>query len=221
MREIDRIAIESGLSLLQMMENAAIRLSEVAWTFFELRPRRRVVVLAGGGNNGGSALAAARHLANRGADVTVVLDRPPSDLTDAGRRQLDILEQAHVLVSFEPPSAPEAIIDSLIGYGLRGNPQDQTSVLIEWANESGIPVCSLDVPSGLDADTGVPGTPCVRASVTLTLALPKTGLFSPTARAVTGTVFLADISIPAGVYESLGLARPDTFSASPVIEIAG
>ena len=221
MREIDRIAIESGLSLLQMMENAGIRLSEVAWTFLELRPGRRVVVLAGGGNNGGGALAAARHLANRGADVTVVPDRPVPGLSDAGRRQLEILEQAHVPVSFEPPSAPEAIIDGLIGYGLRGDPQGQTSVLIEWANRSGALVCSLDLPSGLDANIGVPSTPCVRASITLTLALPKTGLFSPTARAVTGTVLLADISIPAGVYESLGLARPDAFSASPVIEIAG
>ena len=221
MREIDRIAIGSGLSLLQMMENAAIRLSEVSWSFLELRPKHRVVVLAGGGNNGGGALAAARHLANRGADVTVVLDRPLSDLTDAGRRQLDILEQARVIVSFEPPTAPGAIIDGLIGYGLQGDPQDQTSVLIQWANESGAPICSLDLPSGLDANTGVPGTPCVRASVTLTLALPKTGLFSPTARTVTGTVLLADISIPAGVYETLGLARPDAFSASPVIEIAG
>ena len=161
MREIDRIAIESGLSLLQMMENAGIRLSEVAWTFLELRPGRRVVVLAGGGNNGGGALAAARHLANRGADVTVVPDRPVPGLSDAGRRQLEILEQAHVPVSFEPPSAPEAIIDGLIGYGLRGDPQGQTSVLIEWANRSGALVCSLDLPSGLDANIGVPSTPCV------------------------------------------------------------
>ncbi len=220
MRELDRIAIESGLSLLQMMENAAIQLSEVVWTSVECARGAGWSCLPEAATTE-VALATARHLANRGTHVTVVLDRPPSDLTDAGRRQLAVLEQAHVPVSFEPPSAPEAVIDGLIGYGLRGNPQDQTSVLIEWANKSGIPVCSLDLPSGLDADTGVPGTPCVRASLTLTLALPKTGLFSPTARAVTGTVLLADISIPAGVYESLGLARPDAFSASPVIEIAG
>jgi NAD(P)H-hydrate epimerase len=126
-----------------------------------------------------------------------------------------------VPISLEPPSTPEAIIDGLIGYGLRGNPQDQTAALIEWANVSGLPVCSLDLPSGLDANTGMPGTPCMRASITLTLALPKTGLLSPTARGVTGTLLLADISIPARIYESLGLARPDAFSASPVVQIAG
>jgi len=221
MRELDRLAIATGLSLEQMMENAGIRLADVALHLCKLRPGQRVAVMAGGGNNGGGALAAARHLSNRGIDITVVLDRIPSDLTEAGRRQLQILRQTPVSVSLDPPSVPEAIIDGLVGYGLLGNPQDRTSVLIEWANASRTNVLALDVPSGLDATTGMRGTPCLVASATLTLALPKTGLLAPGVGAVTGDLLLADISIPAGVYEALGVARPGAFRASSIVAIAG
>ena len=219
MRRLDRLAVEARLFLLQMMENAAVRLSEVAWSIFSLSPAHRVVVLAGGGSNGGGALAAARHLSNRGADVAVVLDREPSALTDAARQQLEVLEWTSASVSDDPPSAPHAIIDGLIGYGLRGSPKGKTAALIEWANRNEVPICALDVPSGLNATTGVSGRPCIRATVTLTLALPKTGLLTPGAGAVVGSLLLADISIPAGVYESAGLIRPGAFGTSPIVAI--
>lgn len=220
MRELDRVAIDSGLSLLQMMENAGIRLSEVVQSEFGLLPGHRVVALAGGGNNGGGALTAARHLVNRGIEVIVVLDRPREEMGEAGRVQLGILDQAAVSVSSDPPSTADAVIDGLVGYGLRGNPQGRTADLVRWVDESRIPTCSLDVPTGLNGDSGLPGTPCVRASVTLTLALPKKGLLSPRARAITGTLLLADISIPEGAHASLGLTRPVGFRLSPVIEIS-
>ena len=90
-----------GIELLQMMENAGRSLAEVALRRFA---RSRVTVLAGRGGNGGGGLAAARHLANRGAVVTVVLSHPPEELSPTGRRQLDIVSRMGVHISDEAAS---------------------------------------------------------------------------------------------------------------------
>ncbi|MFN2506089.1 MAG: NAD(P)H-hydrate epimerase [Acidimicrobiales bacterium] len=214
MREVDRAMVEDlGIELLQMMENAGRSLAEVALRRFA---PSRVTVLAGRGGNGGGGLAAARHLANRGAGVTVVLSHPPEEMSPAARRQLDIISRMGVHTSDEPLPA-DLIVDALIGYSLRGDPRSRARALIEWATGAGTPVLSLDTPSGLDVDTGRASQPCVRAGATLTLALPKPGLVGGSP--LVGDLYLADISVPAIVYERLGLQVPRLFGEGPIVEL--
>jgi len=214
MREVDRLAVEQfGLGLLQMMENAGRNLAGNALEM--LAGEGRVAVLAGAGGNGGGGLCCARHLHNRGLEVHLVLDREAVALGDAARAQLRVL-QAAGLAPVAPDGAAQAIgqadlvVDALIGYSLQGAPQGRTSQLIDLCNERAARVLALDVPSGLDATSGLAPGAVVRAERTLTLALPKTGLVAAP-EAVVGALFLADIGIPPEVYGRLGLAAGAIF----------
>lgn len=214
MREVDRVAIEEyGLLLIQMMENAGLRLAELAIRRFG---PGAVAVLCGRGGNGGGGLVAARHLANRGVRVHVSLAEDPGRLGDVPRHQLSILRRMGVSIGNEP-TASDLVLDALLGYSLRGDPRAGAAELIRWANGQGMPVCSLDLPSGLDATTGHVGDPCVRATATLTLALPKTGL-AP-APEIVGELYLADISIPPVLYAELGIRVAPVFAHGPILRL--
>lgn len=206
MREIDRIAIEQvGPNLFQMMENAgrscaltAIDMLGAGWRSIP------IVVLAGSGGNGGGGICAARHLANRGATVTVVVS-DSAGCAPVTEQQLGVFRAAGGVLAPSPIGmSPGLVVDALIGYGLGGVPRGATRELIEWAIGQPAPILSLDVPSGIDATTGESSGPHVSASATLTLALPKTGLGSPAAGALT----LADIGIPREVYRRVGIDVP-------------
>jgi len=82
------------------------------------------------------------------------------------------------------------------------------------------PILALDAPSGLDSTTGQLADPCIRATATLTLALPKVGLLSETAREVVGELFLADIGVPRKLYASLGLRVPALFGVGPILRLS-
>lgn len=214
MREVDRLAVEEfDLLLIQMMENAGIRLAELALQ--RLEPRS-VAVLCGRGGNGGGGLVAARHLANHGVGVAVTLGTDRDRLGDVPKHQLSILESMGVPIGTEP-SVSDLIVDALIGYSLRGDPRGRAGDLIKWANEQDVPVCSLDVPSGLDAATGAVRAPCIRATATLTLALPKTALAG--ASDVVGELYLADISIPAELYSRLGIEAGPIFKSGAILRL--
>jgi len=208
MREVDRIAIEeTGPNLYQMMENAGRNLASM--TIRLLGPGWRddtIVVLAGTGGNGGGGICGARHLANRGGEVTVVV----SD--EAGLRPVPAQQLAtyrgtngRVVGSDELGGLdPSLIVDAVIGYSLSGPAQRTALHMIEWALSQEAPVYSLDVPSGIDSTTGrAPGTHMI-ASQTMTLALPKTGLDV----AAAGDLWLADIGIPGETYQRAGLEVP-------------
>jgi len=154
-----------------MMENAGSALAGLAITRFA---PSSVTVLAGPGGNGGGGLVAARHLANRGRSVSVVLSAPDA-LMPVPAHQADILSRMGVAITDDPEPA-DLVVDVLIGYSLRGNPEGRAAELIDWANAQSEPVLALDTPSGLDVTTGEAGTPWIKATVTLTLALPKVGL---------------------------------------------
>src|SRR5690348_16849977 len=172
MREVDRIMVdELHIELLQMMENAGRCLAAHTrnWLGGEA-VGRRVVVLAGSGGNGGGGLVAARRLAVWGADVSVVLGQPRADVHGVPAHQLDVVERLDVPVW--PPDQPapdvlaraEAIIDALVGYGLRGSLREPVASLVGAANAAPAPVIALDVPSGLDTNSGRPTGPAVRAA---------------------------------------------------------
>jgi NAD(P)H-hydrate epimerase len=214
MREVDRIMIdELHIALVQMMENAGSALAELAIRRFGLRT---AAVLAGSGGNGGGGLVAARHLANRGVEVRVTPAARERDLDPVTAHQLDILQRMGVAVDTDPGRA-DLVIDALIGYSLRGDPEGRVAELIVWAGRGLAPVLALDVPSGLDATTGRAGSPCIRAAATLTLALPKTGLLR--AREQVGRLFVADISVPPAVFRRVGIDVPDLFGEGTVVEL--
>jgi NAD(P)H-hydrate epimerase len=214
MREVDRLAVEEfDLLLVQMMENAGLHLAELALSRFH---PGSAAVLCGRGGNGGGGLVAARHLANRGTRVAVTLAESPGRLTDVPRHQLGILAKMDVPIEEKPVDA-DVVLDALIGYSLRGDPTGRAAELIRWANEQGAPVCSLDVPSGLDSTTGRVGEPCVRAAATLTLALPKTGLAGQAD--MMGELYLADLSIPPALYSRIGILVGPIFASGSILRL--
>ena len=223
MVEVDRLMIEEyDIRLIQMMENAGRNLADLAQAMLggEVLDHP-LLVLAGRGNNGGGGLVAARHLANRGADVQVMLARPMEAFSGTPAHQLDILLTMGVSVTiagdgWELPSA-DLIIDAIIGYGLSGNPRGAAADLIQLANSHPAPILALDAPSGLDTSTGTAYDPCIRAAATMTLALPKAGLF--VAPDCTGDLFLADISVPPALYEDLDIDLPPIFTRAPILRI--
>jgi NAD(P)H-hydrate epimerase len=215
MREVDRVAVEEfDVLLIQMMENAGAHLAELTMRRFQ---PRSVTVLCGGGGNGGGGLVAARHLANRGVRVHVTLGVEPSRLGEVPRHQLSIVERMSLPIAPDPV-ASDVVVDTLIGYSLRGEPRGRVADMIRWANRQRVPICSLDIPSGLDATTGDIGDPCVHATATLTLALPKTGIAA--APEVVGELYLADISIPSAVYARLGVAVDPIFTPGRIVRLS-
>ena len=228
MVEVDRAMIEDyRIELIQMMENAGRNLAHLARTrFLDGDPRGRpVLALAGGGGNGGGALVAARRLSNWGANVTVVLGQAPSKMTPVPGHQFDILSRMGVRIVADamPPAAPSpaVVLDGLIGYSLAGAPFGRIAELICWANSLDAPILALDAPSGVDATTGIAFDPAIRAAATMTLALPKRGLRVPDVSALVGELYLADISIPPGLYgrASLGLPVEPLFALDDILRI--
>ena len=226
MVEVDRATVEDvGIQLLQMMESAGRNLAHLARERFLASDvaNKSVVVLAGTGGNGGGAMAAARRLANWGADVEVVLVKEAGDYRGAAAHQIGILQEVDVrlLLADEDPlsSGPELILDGLIGYSLSGRPRGSVADTIRWANAQPAPVLALDVPSGLDATTGEVLSPTVKAIATMTLALPKTGLLTPGAEEWTGELYLADISVPDVVYQRMGLDVGPVFRRSDIVRL--
>ena len=216
MAEIDRIATdETGPNLYQMMENAGRNLAEL---LLEARPPHgRIVVVAGTGGNGGGGICAARHLANHGAEVELVLTKPEA-LSEVAAWQRHVftgtegIEGTLEAALDERREAPAAIVDAILGYSLSGAPRGAARRAIERINDvrgsSDCHVISLDVPSGLDPLTGVAAGACVQPDTILTLALPKTALIPYLVQAPSVSVVLSDIGIPQATYEAVGTRRP-------------
>ncbi len=232
MAEVDRLMVERfGITLPQMMENAGRNLAEMAARLLAAPlPQARIAVVCGAGNNGGGGMAAARHLHNRGARVSVLLAAAPAALKPVPARQWRILQamaaaaetlSLRALPACDPQALPPAdlLIDALIGYGLQGAPRPAAAAWIRALNAHPAPILALDAPSGLDATTGAPAVPCVYAQTTLTLALPKTGLCAPQARPVVGDLYLADISVPPELYRLLGLETPSLFAEDTIVPL--
>jgi NAD(P)H-hydrate epimerase len=160
----------------------------------------------GGGNNGGDGMVAARHLSNWGAVVNVIVGTAKDKMKSVPLGQLQIIEKMGIPILSTGYDLRDfdLLVDGLIGYGLEGNPRDRIVTIIRDANESGRPILALDVPSGMNATTGETYDPCVKATATLTLALPKTGFLARGASLCMGDLYLADISIPRKVYQSFG-----------------
>ncbi len=228
MVEVDRAMMEDyRIELIQMMENAGRALAHLARVrFLNGDPcDRRVVVLAGTGGNGGGALVCARRLHNYGAQVQVFVTKPDAEFASVPAHQLAIVRRMGIpvgqaaAIGATPP--PALIVDGVIGYSLQGAPRHTAADLIRWANGASAPILALDAPSGVDTTTGTVYDPAIRATATLTLALPKQGLRAPGVAAQVGELYLADISVPPALYAepALGLQVGAIFAAGDIVRL--
>lgn len=202
--ELDRQAVEEHrIPVARLMEAAGRRVAQAAETLLHEQGGRRILVLAGKGNNGGDGLVAARYLRASGYEVTALLAAPEQELVGEAARALAVAAEAEVAIVAaagvrleEAFSGADLIVDALFGTGFRGPARGEPANLIETANGSGKPILAVDVPSGLQADTGRWEGPCIRATATVTMGLPKVGLLLFPGAVMAGTVYVGDIGYP-------------------------
>jgi len=228
MVEVDRVMMdEYKIGLTQMMENAGRCLAHLTrLRFCEGNPReKRISVLAGTGGNGGGALACARRLHNYGARVQVLLTREEERYKGVTGLQLEILRAMNVPIYpaevVGEVADSELIIDGVIGYNLKGAPRGAAGDLIRWVNQQVVPILALDAPSGVDTTSGRVYDPAIKATATMTLALPKIGLRAPGVEVHVGELYMADISVPPELYagSALGLEVGPIFAQSDIVRL--
>jgi ADP-dependent NAD(P)H-hydrate dehydratase / NAD(P)H-hydrate epimerase len=197
MRAVDRWAIEErGIAGIDLMERAG---AGVARAVERLAPDGPVTVVCGKGNNGGDGLVVARLLLDAGREVTVVCVAPPEDFAGDARANLDRLSgDGPVRLTEGAFARAVVIVDGLLGTGFEGEPRGVVGEAIDAVNAAGAPVVSVDVPSGVDASTGVISGRAVRAAVTVTFHAAKPGLWIHPGKAHGGEVETIDIGIPRG-----------------------
>ncbi len=201
MREMDRRTIgDYGVPGIVLMENAALRVVEVMAERFGPLRGKRVTVVCGKGNNGGDGLAIARHLETRlGAQVTVNAVADPEDYAGDAAASYKMARAFGLDIRHGHPhlaSGADVVVDALLGTGITGGVHGRLAGIINAMNDSGRPIVSVDVPSGLDADTGEVEGACVRATLTVTFALPKLGLMVYPGAEYVGELVVADIGMP-------------------------
>jgi len=226
MRVIDQEAQRRyGLPEVVLMENAGLRVVEAISDRFGPLPRLRVVVVCGKGSNGGDGFVAARHLMVAGARVRVWLAGDPADMAGAAKANCDIFMRFGGKIDSIPTATPadgegvrgraaraasdwparladdlaqaDVIIDALLGTGAHGAVAGALGEAIAAINASGRPVVAVDLPSGVNADTGAVLGAAVKADLTVTFGAPKPGLLLHPGAALTGELVIADISLPA------------------------
>jgi NAD(P)H-hydrate epimerase len=212
-RELDQLAAEHfGVPLGWLLEAAGWRVA-----YFCDFP---TVVVCGTGNNGGDGLAAARHLHRWGRLVSISCVDPTKFQGEAAA-ELEALRRTGVEVSTELRlDGAQMVLDAIFGTGLNRPPQGRIAEWIDAINSSELTVVSVDVPSGLDGDSGLAYSPCVRADTTVTFTLPKPGLMRLDGPKVAGEVWLADIGIPFEALRAMGVTPPKSlFELSEIVQL--
>ena len=215
MREADRRTIQDiGIPSLVLMENAGRQVVAAMESFFDDLAERRVAILCGKGNNGGDGFVVARTLHQRGIEASVFVVGQVAEIKGDARINLEILGRLGVTVveiddegqwelHFSEISEHDLIVDALFGTGLRSALTGIYETVIADINTSDLPVVSIDLPSGMSADTPDLIGDCIDATITVTLGAPKVPLILPPAEQKSGEVVIADIGIPAEVFETL------------------
>lgn len=204
MERLEREAEERfGISTLILMENAGRSVAESIERTFA-HAFRRILVVCGPGNNGGDGFVAARHLRNKGYDVSVVLFGDAAKLKPDAVANLNIIRNAKIFLVINPDmnrfrkrlAHSDLIVDALFGTGLRRDLNDPYPAVIKAVNRSHKKVVCIDIPSGIDADTGQSRRLAVKGNLTVTLGHPKMGLLRGEGRGHAGAVLVGDISLP-------------------------
>jgi NAD(P)H-hydrate epimerase len=207
MQRIDHEAITTfGIPRLLLMDHAGLAVARAVRTLMP-EPAQPCLVCCGSGYNGGDGLCAAWHLAHRGYQPSVVLVGVVQQLKEEPALYAHILQRLHVpIVELQSPAQlrtietritqASVIIDALLGIGVQGPMRPLYADLIALMNQAKKPIVSVDVPSGLDAETGQPHGIAVKASLTVTFGLPKHGLFLAQGPEHVGELVVDDIGIP-------------------------
>lgn len=218
MRQIDQYTIERlGIPEIVLMENAGRAVAEevIKWSSERsehspphTNPTRlsnhtkKWLVLAGKGNNGADGLVAARHLSEAGFYPTILYVTDPNQLEGSALLQKKMAENLQIpIIHYEAGMnidwhAFDGIIDGLLGTGTKGAPREPMATIIREANASSLPIISIDIPSGIDADTGQLYEPSIQADMTVVLAMLKLGIVQYPARERCGLIRTRAIGIP-------------------------
>lgn len=220
MKSLDQQVIDYyGVPGVVLMENAGLCAVEAIQDFLQGELcSKRILIFAGKGNNGGDGFVIARHLVNAGADVKVYLICRPEDLQGDALVNYNILQRMQVktylLLSAKDLqradialSYADLAVDAIFGTGFRGTVSGMAADLIDLLNKSKTPVLSVDIPSGLEADTGQIHGPCVKAELTVTFGFLKLGLCQEKAIPYVGRLWLGDISFPRKLYDDYAATK--------------
>lgn len=232
-RAIDRLAVEEfGVPSIVLMENASRHVADVALDQLEDVDDPTILIVCGPGNNGGDGLAASRHLSNAGVRTTIALAADPARLSgDAAvhlavvrRMGLPIREIGPGAATLDAFAGSHLIIDALFGTGLDRAVQHAQADVIRAMNSArgaGASVLSVDLPSGLDADSGKTLGVAVHADVTVTFCGLKPCFLSLEGQALVGEVVVADIGAPRALLERLGKRLPPFGTGRRLAELRG
>jgi len=208
-RDFDSWAINTlGIGGPVLMENAGAGCSQVIIQQLSSIDRPSVCILCGPGNNGGDGFVIARHLANASIKSTVVICASKDRISGDAKINLDIIEKMNIPIEqmdittgtiaeqLEGYIAScDMLIDAIFGTGLKGTLRPEYIELIDAASNQKIPVIAVDIPSGLDCDSGHPLGSAIKAVATITFVAVKQGFTFPAAKQYTGDVFVASIGI--------------------------
>ncbi|WP_164100444.1 NAD(P)H-hydrate epimerase [Candidatus Laterigemmans baculatus] len=223
-RRVDRVAIdEYGMSGLVLMENAGRGAAE---TIDRVAPAGAITILCGKGNNAGDGYVIARHLQLAGREVRVAQLFDPAQLSGDAEANWKIVEKGELVRRVLPAKADEAddggdqagdrwsslrqwidesatIVDAMLGTGASGQPREPLATAIRLANQSAAVRIAIDIPSGLDCDSGEPADTCFRAAHTCTFVAPKAGFANPASGPFVGTVHVLAIGVPRKLLEEV------------------
>lgn len=209
-RAFDAWAIkELGVPGVVLMENAAAGCVTVIETYFSAAFASGVCIFCGTGNNGGDGFVIARHLYNRDISIHIIICGDPTKIKGDAKINYDICVNMGVSISLLDPSCEEMccrvekavagcglIVDALLGTGMTGQLKGPSALLISAINSHNIPILAVDIPSGMDCDTGQALPVCIEAQATVTFVAVKKGFVeNPDARQSIGRLFVADIGI--------------------------
>src|SRR4051795_11482755 len=231
MRDADRQTIDDvGIPSIVLMENAGRQAVAAMEAAFDDLSSSKVGVLCGRGNNGGDGFVVARTLAQRGVGVSVFLIGRVTDVRGDARINLEILGRLGLTVvevadsqawelHFSEVSDCTLIVDAIFGTGLNAPVAGFIESVIADVNTSGIPVVSIDLPSGLSADSAEPIGPSIEAGLTVTIAAPKLPLVLPPAEIRAGDIVIADIGIPTEVLDAVEGQRVELLTRASMREL--
>ncbi len=231
-RKIDHLAMtELGIPSIVLMENAGLNAVAAINRFMadQYRDLTRALIFCGGGNNAGDGYVIARHLHNQGCHIQIIATKPIDQLIGDAAINATICKNMGLNIqpapdlpnpvfpnssdSFPPPissvsSPPDLIIDALLGTGFQGNLRPDMLHLIQAINairsaDRAPTVIAIDLPSGLDCDTGKSAQDAIHADLTITFVAPKLGFTNPAAKPYLGQVEVADIGVPPGLIDRL------------------
>jgi NAD(P)H-hydrate epimerase len=229
-RRLDQIAIEElGIPGVVLMENAGRGCAEEILAAIRGGGVRsgecRVAVLCGGGNNGGDGYVIARHLVNAGLACTVYAAVDPDSLRGDARVHATVVQRMGIPTnrlggdSVSKAAAEwqssRVIVDALLGTGFRGAVRPEMAAIIKACNDAGAQtngqavVVAVDVPSGLDGDTGLPSDPTIKADLTVTFVAAKSGFLKPEAKPYLGRLVVTGIGTPASLIDRVKQELPE------------